>query len=315
MQHKLILFTSSSPGAGKSTLSRLLYRQLAAQHIPARWLHEEDIVAAFERFVPALSHDDLTPESLLQASTALVAWCHSENTTFIVDSFLPGFYYLYGRYSQAQIETYSADLCSTLNALQPLVIYLRSDVETALMRGARQRGMQWLENITRYLNGWQLPLYGGPPKPLRTVPDVIHFFTRVDRLAVPLLAKWPATLVLEAAQTSLNELGRTIFAQLALVEQRIDSVEPGTDIRRYVGSYTPADDKSAAAQLEVSLVDDALFVNTYWPAGARLLPEGEARFHLEGTNRDIVFTCDKSGEPFGLLYTIGQTTERYKKIN
>ncbi len=273
------------------------------------------MVAAFERFVPAHGQDELTPESLLQASSALVAWCQSESTTFIIDSFLPGFYYLYGRYTDEQIEAYSAALCSSLNVLQPLVIYVRSDVETALMRGARQRGLQWLENITRYLNGWELPLYGGPLKPLLTVPDVITYFTRVDRLAVPLLATWPSALILDATQTPVDELGTAILAQLNLAERRIDFAVPGTEIQRYVGRYIPAEDKSAAMQLEVSLVGDELFVNTYWPAGSRLLPEGEARFHLEGTNRDIVFTSDETGKPFGLLYIVGQTTERYKKIS
>lgn len=314
MQHRLILFTGSSPGAGKSTLSRLTFRQVAAHGIPARWLHEDDIVAAFERFVPEMSTGELTPDLFLQASTALVEACRAENATFIVDSYLPGFYYLYGRYGDARIAAFSTDLRTTLNALRPLIIYLRSDVETALMRGVRQRGMQWLENITRYLNGWELPLYGGTPKPLRTIPDVIEFFTRVDRLAVALLAEWPDALILDATQTPVGQLLATILRHLKVEEHSVDHSVSPVELRRYTGVYIPYDDGQASRPLEISLVGDELFVNAYWPAGARLLPEGGTRFHLDGTNHHVIFEMQADGLPYGLTYYESEVTHRYKKV-
>ena len=313
MQHQIILVTGSSPGAGKSTVSRLLFQQLAAHRIPARWLHEDDIVEACERFVPGMTMEQPTPDHFLQASTALAESCRAERSTWIVDSYLPGFYYLYGRYADAQIEAFSAELRSILDPLRPLVIYLRSDVETALTRGAQQRGVQWLENISRYLNGWELPHYGGALKPLRTIPDVIGFFTRVDRLAVALLAAWPDALILDATHTPVRQLLAAILSHLELAERTIDHrVEPA-ELRRYTGDYIPLDGGQAAQPLTISLVGDELFVNTYWPAGTRLLPEGGARFHLEGTNRHIEFEVQADGSRCELAYHYGETTHRYTK--
>ncbi len=315
MQHSLILFTGSSPGAGKSTLSRLLFEQLTAHGIPSRWLHEDDIVDAFERFVPGMTMGvgEVTPDHFLQASIALVESCRTENSTVIIDSYLPGFYYLYGRYSDADIAAFSTELRSVLNPLRPLIVYLRSDVETALMRGVRQRGMQWLENITRYLNGWQLPLYGGELKPLRTIPDVIGFFARADRLAVALLTESPGALILDATQTPVGQLLGTILRELGLAERSIVHKVRPAELHRYTGVYMPHDGGQAPQELEISLVGDDLFVNTYWPAGTRLLSEGGARFHLEGTNRHIAFDVQADGSPCGLTYYYGETTHRYKK--
>ncbi len=313
MQHKLILFCGSSPGAGKSTMSRLCFQQITAQGIPARWLHEQDMVEAFERFVPGITAGDLTPELLLQACVDLVQWCQVENSVFITDSYLPGFYYLYGRYSGAQIEAYSEDLYKALSSLRPLVVYLLSDVETALIRGVRQRGEQWLENITRYLNGWELPLYGQEPKPLRTVPDVIDFFTRVDRLAVPLLAKWPDMLVLDSSKLAISQFVTTMLDRLALVEHAHEYKVESAELQRYAGTFKTTEGERVASQVEVSLVGETLFINTYWPAGTRLIPEGKGRFHLDGTNRSITFETDVDDQTLDLVYFSGQTIQRYKK--
>lgn len=174
------------------------------------------MLEAFERFVPSITAGDVTPEQLIQACAELVKWCQAENSVFITDSYLPGFYYLYGRYSDAQIEAYNADLYTVLSSLRPLVVYVRSDVETALTRGVRQRGEQWLENITRYLNGWVLPLYGEEPKPLRTVPDVISFFTRVDRLVAPI----HATKALPSQSKFHVALAGRVMTQRSAAERR-----------------------------------------------------------------------------------------------
>jgi hypothetical protein len=314
MQHRLILFTGSSPGAGKSTLSGLLFKQFKAMSLPVRWLHEEDIVKAFERFIPGMAIEKLTPDLLLQASERLVEECLAENATWIVDSHLPGFYYLYGRYPDTALEAFSTKLQSTLSPLQPLIIYLRSDVETALMRGAAQRGMQWLENLTRYLKGWQLPVYGGGIlKPLRTIPDVIDFFTRVDGLTVTLLEQWPYALILEASQMSVGPLLTTILSHLKLTEHDTGYYVLSEELGRYTGLYIPVEGEQETKPLVVSLVDNALFVNTYWPAGARLLPEGKAKFRLEGTNRHIAFELKEDGQSYSLIYSSSESAHTYKQ--
>ncbi len=53
-RHRLILFAGSSPGAGKSTLSALVARQLVAAGVDARWLHEEEVSDLLDSLVPEL---------------------------------------------------------------------------------------------------------------------------------------------------------------------------------------------------------------------------------------------------------------------
>src|SRR5215213_6967385 len=123
MQHRLIIFTGSSPGAGKSTLSRQLFEQVTAHNIAAHWLHEDDIAETLGRFAPAINNGEPTAEMLLQASSALVEAWGTQKKMWIIDSYLPGFYYLYGRYPDSDIEVFSKNLHSILSPLQPLVIY------------------------------------------------------------------------------------------------------------------------------------------------------------------------------------------------
>jgi hypothetical protein len=290
-----------------------LFEQFLAQAIPVRWLHEEDMVEAFERFAPELAVDELRPDLFLKASAALTEWCRRENSVFILDSHLPGFYYLYGRNSEPELAAYNTELLSILSSLNPLIIYLRSDVETALMRGVRQRGAQWLENISAYLRAWSLPFYGGELKPLRTKSDVIEFFTRVDRFALKLLGEWPDSLILETDQLAIQQLmAETLrYLNIEAHDIDIDKATVSTDLSRYPGVYIAYEE--ASQPLTVRFVDGELFVDSYWPTGARLLAEGDSRFYLEGTNRYINFTLSEDGQASGLIYSYATTSLRYRK--
>ncbi len=77
------------------------------------------MVEAFERFMPELPLGELSPQGLLQGSATLVEACLASGGVFVTDSYLPGFWYLYGRYPEAQIATFSARQPSRCTAAQP----------------------------------------------------------------------------------------------------------------------------------------------------------------------------------------------------
>ncbi|HEU5092425.1 MAG TPA: hypothetical protein VFU22_17175 [Roseiflexaceae bacterium] len=78
MHHKLILFSGSGPGAGKSTLSAFLAQQFTAHAIPTRWIYEEDTLDAFTPFFQALRQKQLnTLDLFLDATRSLVIECQT----------------------------------------------------------------------------------------------------------------------------------------------------------------------------------------------------------------------------------------------
>lgn len=205
MQHRMIMFAGSSPGAGKSSLSNALFQQLRAQQIPAQWFYEEDFLQlpAFAPFLHELATSYPNIDLFLQAAVSLPP--SDAMTVRITDAFLPGYHLFFGVYPLAQIERYSRDLYHTFSALQPLIVYLKTDIATAYARAVKQRGAVWLERIIHRMNTWHLPLY--TQKPFRTLPDVIAFDQELDACVLALLDDWPGhTLVLDTTETPIRKL-------------------------------------------------------------------------------------------------------------
>jgi thymidylate kinase len=312
-RHKLMLFAGSSPGAGKSTLSALVARQLVAAGVDARWLHEEEMGDLLDSLVPELAGTWPAPEPLLRAAEAFVDWCAPSDATFVADSVLPWYVFLYGRHPRDEIEAWSARLGEVLRPLQPLVVYLRIDPVTALARAVEQRGQRWIENIIGWVNTWPLPYAEALPRPFRTLDDLAALFSRADELALALLPRWPAeTLILDTTDIPTPLLLGTLLRHIGLVDPPIDQAAPAEDLAGYTGTYLPSDE-AGSQPLHITLVDGHLVVDTYWPGGTRLRPEGEGRFRLESTNRHLVFRLDTARQPRGLTYTLAGKVEHFRR--
>jgi len=86
------MLAGSSPGAGKSTLSELLFDQFTRQLIPSRWIYEEDILYldAFTPVVQAFQDGQGDAiEALLAATTRFVQDSLTANVVTITDSIFP----------------------------------------------------------------------------------------------------------------------------------------------------------------------------------------------------------------------------------
>jgi thymidylate kinase len=189
--HRLVLFTGSRLGSGKSTLSDLLHQQLTAQGIPAIWLQEERLDAIFGQYAPGWQINTIEPETFLMACEGFLTQYQQSDAVLITDSVLPGSINFFGRFPVAYIEQYNARLYQLLQPRDPLLIYLQTDIATAFARATAQRGEQWFESIRSYLNTWRLPLYTKASQPFTTRQDVLAYFTALDRLARHLVSQWP----------------------------------------------------------------------------------------------------------------------------
>ena len=86
-----------------------------------------------------------------------------------------------------------------------------------------------------------------------------------------------------------------------------------TELHHYVGVYIPRDTVASASPLEIRLVDGELIINSYWPNGCRLIPEGPDRFRLQSTNRRVAFNAQPQAESGWLIYTHGGRAYHYDK--
>jgi hypothetical protein len=85
------MLTGSSVGAGKTTLSALLYQQLIAHGINAIWLDEQNLEAQMAQFVPDWHMNTVQPDAFLAGCRALIDHYRSTDAVMITDSGLPGY--------------------------------------------------------------------------------------------------------------------------------------------------------------------------------------------------------------------------------
>ncbi|HEX9438722.1 MAG TPA: hypothetical protein VF909_03525 [Roseiflexaceae bacterium] len=314
MRHKLIMLTGSGPGAGKSTLSEFLFDQFTRHGIPTRWIYEEDILhlEAFTPVIQAFQHGQGDAiEALLAATRRFVDDNLSTNIVVVTDSIFPSYTWLFAAgYPRARIADFSTQLARLLDPLQPLTICLNSDVATSLQRAVAQRGTIWLDDLIATMQTYTYC----QTHPICDMDDVIAFFEAETQLSVELFAEWPhATLVLDTTTTPLDQLRTVLLQHFSLSEQAAALMPSATELHDYVGVYVPRDTAASAPPLEIRLVDGELIINSYWPNGCRMIPEGPARFRLQSTNRRVAFNAQPHAKPGWLIYTYGGHAYHYDK--
>lgn len=208
MHHRLIMVSGSSPGAGKSTASEALARQLARHGSPCRWLSEGELLRmdGFAQFDEAVgSNDPDAIEVLLAAARTVTSKAVGSEETWITDALLPGFFWLCGRYPPDRVAAFSSDVAQVLAPLRPLIVYLEVDVARAIARATQARGAQWLELLVRAVQRWRVPYC--PDTPLRTFDDVLRFFWWLNQQTLELLARWPGpTRILHSPPIQLDDV-------------------------------------------------------------------------------------------------------------
>jgi hypothetical protein len=316
VQHKLIILAGSSSGAGKSTLSELLFDQFTRHHIPTRWIYEEDILhlEAFTPVVQAFQHgqgDGI--EAVLAATTHFVHDSLTTDVVTITDSIFPCFTWLFAAgYSHARIADFSLRLAQLLHPLRPLIIYLNSDVATSLNRAVAQRGTVWLDDLIATMQTYTYC----QTHPVRDISDVVAFFMATNQLSVDLLTNEPhTTLVLDTTTTPIDQLATVLLQHFSVSKLTALPKPTSHELQPYVGVYIPRDTTTAVPPLEIRLVDTDLRINSYWPKGCRLIPEGAARFRLQSTNRQVAFETSAPMEPRWLVYTYGGRAYFYDKVS
>jgi tRNA uridine 5-carbamoylmethylation protein Kti12 len=208
--HKLIMVTGSGPGAGKSTMTEFLAEQLAAQGVPVRCLREDD-VAHLDAFAPL--HESFrqgapdAADALLAASGNLVRESAAPRV-HLVDALLPGYHYLFGLYPAWRIASYNLDLYKALCSMRPMIVYLKSDIDSAFRRAVKERGQEWLGEFLKRINGhYQTAQHMRTSLPLSSIGDVVSFFEEMDQLMLRMVGEWAGkSLVVETQGRTVDQV-------------------------------------------------------------------------------------------------------------
>jgi hypothetical protein len=315
MHHKLILFTGAGSGAGKSTLSAFLAQQFTAHAIPTRWIYEEDTLDAFTPFFQALRQKQLnTLDLFLDATRRLVLACQVQPSVCIVDSLLPGYGFFFGAHPLTAIAALTTELASILAPLQPLLVYMDSDVGVALNRAIAQRGSAWFERMVQRMNSWNLPLY--PGKPFSDQPSVIAFDQQARQFALRLLDYWPIPkLMLTTDDTPLGQLKTQLLNYFQLDELPVRTGVDSDLLASYCGTYAARDGATTEPAVEIRCVAGQLVINRYWPNGTALVAEDLRQFRLENTNYRVIFELQTNERIKELTLLYRDRRQQYTKIN
>ena len=190
--HRLVAINASGPGAGKSTLAAALVERLTQAGTPARWLSEQDLIgrAPFARCSAALRRNDpAAVELFVDAAHALAAEHGGRPETWIVDSMLPGFAFLLGRYPLARLERYRDEVARALQPLRPLLVYLTGDPAVFLARAEARSGPGFAAHVLEAIREISLPHY--PSGPVQTEEDMHRLFSWADAQTRRMLEGWP----------------------------------------------------------------------------------------------------------------------------
>jgi hypothetical protein len=311
------MFVGSSPGAGKSTLSHVLYRQCVLHTIPVEWWYEEDVfqLAPLRRFADQMVCADPAAMESFEAGTQLAVHGWSDPSIVrITDSYVPGFFWLRPLYPMEDLKRFSERLWTALAPLRPLIVYCHADVEIAFRRATRQRGDAWGEGIPRHVMSWHTPQY--PEAPLRSEHDVLRFWSWLDQESRSLLDRWPGdVLILETTTTSQESLAKQMLDYLELEELPAALPLSIEQLQSYTGVYAPADGPEQGELITIEVTDGGLFANLYWPSGSPLIAEGKDFFRLQSTSRTVQFHRNERDAVSGFTYsTILQGEKRYLRL-
>jgi hypothetical protein len=229
--------------------------------------------------------------------------CLSANLVTITDSLFPCYIWLFAAgYSRTRVADFSQQLAQLLHPLQPLIIYLNSDVALGLNRAVAQRGRRWLDDLMATMQSYTYC----QTHPVQDSGDVVAFFKATSQLSSELLADWPHPILkLDTTTTPLDQLATLLLDQFNLSKQEAAAMPAPNELQRYVGVYVSRDTTTARSPLEIRLIDNELLITRYWPNGCRLIAGGAGRFRLQSTNRHITFDTQAPEKPGWLAYTYG----------
>jgi hypothetical protein len=181
--HRLILVYGPGCGLGKSTLSIRLFEQVRVQGFPARLVREEEVlrIPEFSEYVRQVENgngDDSA--TLLDCCRAFVADLERRQPEIsVLDSILPCWDWLFtAKCTYDVVESFSQNLSDLMRELEPILVYVEGDIQTALSRAIADRGETWALNLAKARTG------------KRQIADLMVYLTELRSAADAMVESW-----------------------------------------------------------------------------------------------------------------------------
>ena len=203
-------------------MTEFLAEQLTAQGVPIRCLYEDD-AAHLDMFAPIRQsfrneHPDIV-NALLAVSQTLVREFDRRPRVHLIDALLPGYHFLFGLYPASRVVTLNTDLHCILCPLQPMIVYLKSDIDSAFARAVDERGREWLDQFMEPINRhYQTARYVRTSLPLSSIRDVSAFFEEMDQFMLRMVSGWRGKhLVIDTPGRTVDEIKTILMHSLSVV--------------------------------------------------------------------------------------------------
>ncbi len=151
-KHRLVLIYGPGSGFGKSTLGQALTEALLKEIDDVVFYEEHDVskMPVFQDYVAKVESgagDDT--DSLLACCTAFLSGLTNNQSQIVVmDSTLPCWDWLFSAgCSEQVVGAFTRKLCSQLAVLNPFLVIVEGDLETALARAIGDRSEEWGLNL------------------------------------------------------------------------------------------------------------------------------------------------------------------------
>ena len=287
--HRLILVEGLT-GSGKSTTAHFIARQLQANRIPARWIHEGELAH------PVLIDVDTTIEQYMadirERWTAFVQQTAQSREVVVVEaSFFNNLIETVFAHAmdRAEVIRYGLELLAMIDILRPALLYLDpGDLEAALARNFQNRGEGFRDYVIAYCTGTLF----AKKHALTGYAGMVAFWHAFVSITAELFERWPyAKCAVSIAATEWESHYQQMLDFLSIPYVAERNLPPQT-ITRLTGTYA---DMSQDQMFEVSVQDDRLMIDIRG-VPTRLVPLNEDVYAVAGWHFTAQFTTDDSGQ-------------------
>lgn len=308
VSNKLIIVEGLT-GSGKSIMAHFIGRQLGANNIPGRWVHEGDL----DHPIPGT---DVEPDIATFQATMLEQWknfvtqAQASDTVTVIEA---GFFnnlletLFIENVPQPEILSYARQLEDLIRPLRPALVYLtQNDVPRALARNFDNRG----EGFKQFVVDLVMRTPYAQRHKLIGDAGVVQFWTDFVALTDALYQQFQGDkLRVENSAGEWERYNQQVLSFLSIPwvpTPRLSQNE--ADL--YIGHYQ---DPSNGRQYRIKYHDEKLFINQLISkAWTRLIPLGDHCFAAEGWHFELSFEPNPADQ--GNQFRIGGRDVDYLKL-
>lgn len=295
---RLILITGMS-GAGKSTTSQKLARQLRLNGIRCHWLHEEirnHPIRLGEFTLGRLETEEdyrRNIEDMYRRWERMQKRILRSKSVYIMEGVLTDNilrYFYEGDYPAEKIMAYYEELFRQLAPVRPVVVHLyRPDVRATLESLYPQRGEWWKKLILSGINNQRYLSNRG----LSGDEGVYRMWEDYQALSDAAIQAYPGPQI--KVDTSAGQWDRTMENVTAFLGLKYfpSEVRPVIHPEQYSGRYS-VEVEGQTHSIEVCHEGTRLYVRSWWPV-MPLEPLGGSRFEFRSFPITLAFRRDTAG--------------------